>query len=156
MSDTSQITDDSAEKDTKPNDAPDTGANTDWQAEATKWKELARKHEDRAKSNAEKAKAYEDYLESQKSEEQKRAEQYQALESERDQAMAQAERYRAGLKYGLSDEDLALLGPGEDFDKRAKALAERIHSDPRRRNLAQNSEVKPSGGRSDEWIRMHF
>lgn len=149
-----EVSNESAEEQSAVVDSSDTAEDTDWQAEAGKWKELARKHEDRAKTNAQKAQAYDEYLESQKSEEEKRDERLTVLQSERDSALADAARYRAGLKYGLTDDELALLGAGEDFDERAKALAERLRVDQRRRNPAQGSEMKPKGRRGDEWMRM--
>lgn len=49
--DTGSAPDPTTATDAQPQDAPDTGTDTDWQAEAEKYKALARKHEDRAKAN---------------------------------------------------------------------------------------------------------
>lgn len=63
---------------------PETGADTapekDWQAEAEKWKALTRKHEDAAKRNADKAKRFDEFEESQKTEQQKLADKLAAAE----------------------------------------------------------------------------
>lgn len=56
-------------------------AEKDWQAEAEKWKSFARKHEDIAKANAEKAKRFDEFEESQKSEQQKLADKLAAAEA---------------------------------------------------------------------------
>jgi hypothetical protein len=60
---------------------PDKGAEKDWQAEAEKWKTFARKHEDAAKANADKAKRFDEFEESQKTEQQKLADKLAAAEA---------------------------------------------------------------------------
>jgi hypothetical protein len=52
---------------------------------------------------------------------------------ERDEARAEATRLRVGAKYGLSPEDvgdLSTAGSPDDFDARAKRLAERLGAKP--------------------------
>jgi hypothetical protein len=59
---------------------------------------------------------------------------------DRDEARAEAVRLRVGAKYGLSAEDvedLSTAGTPEDFDARAKRLAERLAASP---------GAKPAGG----------
>lgn len=132
---------------------------TDWQAEAEKWKALARKHETRSKENFEKAQEYDKYLESQKSEDQKREEATQALHAERDKALRDAALARAALAYGLSEDDIGLIAGGdpEDINERAQKLAERLQSVGKQKSFATypdprlGRESKPTG--SGDWLR---
>lgn len=61
--------------------AADTAAEKDWQVEAEKWKALARKHEDQSKANADKARRFDEFEESQKSEQQKLEDRAKAAEA---------------------------------------------------------------------------
>jgi hypothetical protein len=82
-------------------DAPDLAA------EAEKWKALARKNEQRAKENADKAKRFDEFEESQKTEQQKLLERAELAE----QALAAAEvgRLRASIaaKHGVPEQLLS-------------------------------------------------
>lgn len=135
------------------------GQDKDWQAEAEKWKSMARKHEDRAKENFQKAQEYDKYVESQKTEEQKRQDAAKALQAERDNALVDAALARAALTHGLSAEDIDLIrgGSPEEIDKRAEKLAARLKAreessrgvsapDPR---LGRENTSKSSG----DWLR---
>lgn len=79
--------------------------------EAEKLRLKLKEYEDRDKTEAEKA-----------------AEALQELALERDGAVSELARMRAALKYGLSTDDLDLLGsgPAEDIEARAKRLADRL------------------------------
>lgn len=108
----------------------DAGSETepDWKAEAEKWKSLSRKNEDAAKSNATKAKEYDAYVESQKTEQERAADAVKTLSGERELLASENAKLKAALKYGLSDEDLELLGDGspEQIETRAEKLAARL------------------------------
>lgn len=108
----------------------DAGSETepDWKTEAEKWKSLSRKNEDAAKSNATKAKEYDAYVESQKSEQERAADAVKTLSGENASLATDNAKLKAALKYGLSDEDLELLGDGspEQIETRAEKLAARI------------------------------
>lgn len=100
----------------------------DWKSEAEKWKSLSRKNEDAAKSNATKAKEYDAYVESQKTEQERAADAVKTLSGERELLASENAKLKAALKYGLSDEDLELLGDGspEQIETRAEKLAARL------------------------------
>lgn len=83
--------------DPEPPAAP-AGSEKDWQAEADKWKALARKHETSAKSNADKAKKFDELEESQKSEQQKLADQLEAARAESAKATAAQLRLEVALE----------------------------------------------------------
>lgn len=108
----------------------DAGSETepDWKAEAEKWKSLSRKNEDAAKSNATKAKEYDAYVESQKTEQERAADAVKTLAGEKASLASENAKLKAALKYGLSDEDLELLGDGspEQIETRAEKLAARL------------------------------
>jgi len=107
---------------------PDTGGK-DWQAEAEKWKAFARKHEDTAKANADKARQFDALEESQKSEMQKAAERTAAAEAEAATSRGELAVMRAAVKFGLSADDLDLLGTHgtpEEIEARAEKLAARL------------------------------
>lgn len=108
----------------------DAGSETepDWKTEAEKWKSLSRKNEDAAKSNATKAKEYDAYVESQKSEQERAADAVKTLSGEKASLASENAKLKAALKYGLSDEDLELLGDGspEQIETRAEKLAARL------------------------------
>jgi len=96
-------------------DAPDHAA------EAEKWKALARKNEQRAKENADKAKRFDEFEESQKTEQQKLLERAEAAEK----ALAAAEvgRIRASIaaKHGVPE--ALLTGSTEEaLEEAATAL----------------------------------
>lgn len=103
---------------------------TDWKAEAEKWKSLSRKNEDAAKSNATKAKEYDAYVESQKTEQERTADTVKSLTETNTGLASENAKLRAALKYGLSDEDLELLGDGspEQIATRAEKLSARLGS----------------------------
>lgn len=98
--------------------------------EVEKWRSLARKHETRAKENAEKAKAYDELMESQKSEQQKLQEAKEAAERAASEAASELARMRAAVKFGLSEEDLELLDgvQADQVEQRAQRIAERLGS----------------------------
>lgn len=86
----------------------------------------ARRDADRlAKELAAKLKEYEDR---DKTEAQKQADAIQAAKAELDAARAEAARYRAAAKFGLTEDDLALLDgvPGDQLEERAAKLAARL------------------------------
>lgn len=109
-------------------DATETGS-PDWEAEVSKWKSLSRKNEEAAKANASKAKEYDSFVESQKTEAQRKDDALKATEARAAAAEARLAKAEAALKYkNLTAEDLELLGSGtpEEIDARAKRLSERL------------------------------
>lgn len=101
----------------------------DWEKEAEKWRTFARKHEDAAKANADKAKQFDALEESQKTELQKVLDQAAKFKTEADTTRGELAVMRAAVKYGLSAEDLELLGTHgttEEIDARAEKLAARL------------------------------
>lgn len=102
------------------------------------WKAQARANEARAKENATKAKDYDSYVESQKSEQQRLADQVAAGQREIETARAEALRYRIAAKHGLGEDDFDLLGVGTE--EQLEARASRIAA------LAKASAAPPSTG----------
>lgn len=136
MSDTTTTTDSTSENVTTTAATDQTAASTadtatekDWHAEAEKWKAFARKHEDTAKANADKAKRFDEFEESQKTEQQKLADAATAAKAETDATKAELARVKAAVKHGLTEDDLDLLGTHgtpEEIDARAERLATRL------------------------------
>lgn len=123
----------------------DTAAEKDWKAEAEKWKQFARKHEDAAKANAEKAKRFDEFEESQKTEQQKLADAAQKARDEAAATAAELARVKAAVKHGLTEEDLELLGAHgtpEEIDARAERLAQRLKD-------AEANKPRPDFGGGD-------
>jgi len=89
------------------------------------WKQQARTNEARAKENAQKAKDYDAYVESQKTEQQRLADQVAASQREVEVARSDALRFRIAAKHRLSEDDLDLLGTGteEQLEARATRIA---------------------------------
>lgn len=102
--------------------APEAGS------EVEKWKALARKHEERAKANADAARRLAEIEESQKTEQQKLEDARAAAEKRAADTAAELARMKAVVKYGLTEDDLALLGSGtpEEIEERAEKLAARL------------------------------
>jgi hypothetical protein len=126
--------------------AADTAAEKDWQAEAEKWKQFARKHEDAAKANADKAKRFDDFEESQKTEQQKLTDDAAKAREEASATAAELARVKAAVKHGLTEDDLELLGTHgtpEEIDARAERLATRIKT-------AEANKPKPDFGGGDK------
>jgi hypothetical protein len=122
-----------------------TDSGKDWQAEAEKWKSLSRKHEDSAKANADKAKRFEEFEESQKTEQQKLADDRDKAKAEAASTAAELARVKAAVKHGLTEDDLELLGThgtAEEIDARAEKLAARIKA-------ADAGKPKPDFGGGD-------
>lgn len=122
--------------------AADTAAEKDWQAEAEKWKQFARKHEDSAKTNADKAKRFDEFEESQKTEQQKLVDAAAKAREEATATTAELARVKAAVKHGLTEDDLELLGTHgtpEEIDARAERLAARIKG-------AEANKPKPDFG----------
>ena len=80
---------------------PDKAPEKDWQAEAEKWKTFARKHEDTAKANADKAKQFDEFQESQKTEQQKLADRATAAEAKVVEIEARAMRAEVAAAKGI-------------------------------------------------------
>lgn len=127
---------------------------TDLAAQVDKWKALSRKNEARAQENAEKAKKWDEYERAAKDLEKKRIEADEKVTAELAAATVRALRAETALKYGLTSEDVALLGEGdiEDFDKRAQALAQRIGKTAPGRDPALGQE-NAKAGKSKDFIR---
>ena len=150
MSDTTATeTDSTATADTTSTDAATTETakveDRDWQTEAEKWKAFARKHEDSAKANADKAKRFDEFEESQKTEQQKLTDAATAAKEEAATTKAELARVKAAVKHGLTEDDLDLLGThgtAEEIDARAEKLAARIKA-------ADAAKPKPDFGGGD-------
>lgn len=100
------------------------------QAEIDRWKTQARENEKRAKANAKKAENFDAYEESQKTEQQKLADQLAAAQE--DARTAHEERFRllACAHYDLPPELIPHLGGGteDEINERAEAFAAAINS----------------------------
>ena len=105
---------------------------TDPVAEIEKWKALARKNETRAKENAAAAKRLAEIEDAAKTEQQRLEDRATAAERERDEARVELTRLRMAARYGITEDDLDLLGSGtdEEIEARAKRLAERLAPHP--------------------------
>lgn len=105
-------------------DAPPHGDEPDWKTEARKW-------EKRAKENSDAAARLKEIEDEQKSEQQKLADQLEDARNEGASAKTEAARLRAAIKYGLSEDDLDLLGTGtaDEIEDRAARLAKRLGLD---------------------------
>jgi hypothetical protein len=78
------------------------------------------------KANADLAARLQAFEDRDKTEAERQADRLANLEkSNRDLALEKA-RYEAALEHGLSKDDLALLGPGDDIAERAALLAQRL------------------------------
>lgn len=117
----------------------------DWKADAEKWKALSRKNEDSAKANAEKAKRFDEFEESQKTEQQKLADATAKAQEAAKTATSELALMKAAVKHGLSEGDLELLGTHgtpEEIDLRAEKLAARL-------KVAGEAKPKPDFGGGD-------
>ena len=102
--------------------------------------------------------------ESQKSEQQRLEDRAAAAERERDEVRVELTRLRMATRYGISEDDLDLLGVGtdEDIEARAKRLSERLATTPatvparpvdtsRLKSAAVDVETPPPD--NNEWFR---
>jgi hypothetical protein len=101
------------------------------------WKSRARQHEKQAKENKEAALAWTEYQESQKSVEEKRAEELAAIQSELDKERTERIRLEIATERGISGDALKLLDGStrEEIEAKADALLELI--------AAQSSNKSP-------------
>jgi hypothetical protein len=92
------------------------------------WKTQARKQEARARDNAAKAKAHDDYVESQKTEQQKLADRANEAEQRATEAEAAHHRLLAAANNDLPPELVDVLGTGteDDINARAEAIGKAI------------------------------
>lgn len=99
------------------------------QAEINRWKTQARENEKRAKANADKAKNYDAYEESQKTEQQKLADQLAAAQAEARDAREDRFRLLAAAQYDLPPSLISHLGGGteDEITERAEAFAAAIN-----------------------------
>jgi len=99
------------------------------QAEVARWKQQARDNEKRAKLNADKAKNYDAYEESQKTEQQRLADQLAAAQREAQDAREDRFRLLAAAQYDLPPGLIAHLGGGteDEITERAEAFAQAIN-----------------------------
>jgi hypothetical protein len=100
------------------------------QADLADWKAKAREWEKRSKANAEKAKSYDEYTESQKTEQQRLADQLAAAQEETRKAHEERFRLLACAQYDLPPELIPHLGGGseDEINERAEAFAAAINS----------------------------
>lgn len=124
------------------------------------WKAKAREQENRAKANAQKAKDFDDFQESQKSEQQKIADRAAQAERERDEARVEGLRYKAAAKHGISEDDFDLLGVGDEeaIEKRATRIgvlnaALKENESLRAQIEALTGKPVPSNGRPVEALK---
>jgi hypothetical protein len=99
------------------------------QAEIAKWKTQALENEKRAKANADKAKNYDAYEESQKTEQQRLADQLAAAQREAQDAREDRFRLLACAQHDLPPELIPHLGGGteDEITERAEAFAKAIN-----------------------------
>lgn len=99
------------------------------QAEIARWKQQARENEKRAKANADKAKNYDAYEESQKTEQQRLADQLAAAQREAQDAREDRFRLLACAQHDLPPELIPHLGGGteDEIAERAEAFAKAIN-----------------------------
>lgn len=132
-------------------ESPETGTEdtTDWKAEARKW-------EGRAKDNSTAAARLKELEDAQKTTEERLTGTLDERTRERDEARRDLVRLRAAVKYGLDEDDLDLLGDGDEdvVFKRAERLAARPKVDAKRkttnRTLGRTEEAKVD---PDAWLR---
>lgn len=129
----------------------------DYKAEAEKWKNLSRKNEQNAKANAEAAQLWQKHLDSQKTEDEKRAETEKQRASEIEALRTENAQLKAATKFGLTADDLQLLNgiSADVFEERAAALAERLRATRAPSPAAGiGAETPPQGGSSTgDWLR---
>lgn len=129
-----------AQAEPKPEAAAPAKPETDWKAEARKW-------EDRAKENKAAAEKLAQIEEANKTEAERQADRLANLEKSNRELAAEKARYEAAITHGLSREDLALLGPGDDIAERAALLAQRLGSvkpEPARLPESPNAGREPA------------
>jgi hypothetical protein len=99
------------------------------QAEIARWKQQARENERRAKANADKAKQFDAYEESQKTEQQKLADQLAAAQEEARKERGSRLRLLAAAQYDLDPSLIDYLGDGDEdaINERAEAFARAIN-----------------------------
>lgn len=126
---------------------------TDWQKEAEKWQALARKHEKRATANAEKATAFDDFQESQKSEQQKLADQLARTQAELADTRTTALRHQIAAAKGVP---AALLTGATEDELTASAdalLAFRGEQPQPQPFLGQGQRSAPPPQDGNAWLR---
>lgn len=96
------------------------------------------------KSNADLLAKIKEFEDRDKTESERQADRLAALEKSNRDLNADKARYEAALKHGLSMDDLALLGPGDDIAERAERLAQRLAAAPVQ---PQNLPASPNAGR---------
>lgn len=103
------------------------------------------------KANAEIAARLKEYEDRDKTEAERQADRLANLEKSNKELAADRARYEAALEHGLSKEDLALLGPGDDIAERAALLAQRLGSvKPAPVRLPESPNAGREPGLSDE------
>jgi hypothetical protein len=110
---------------------PDTGKPpVDLQAEIAKWKSLARKHESTAKQNADAARKFAEWEDSQKSEQQRLADQLAAAEQRAVQAEIGRAKLMAAATYDIPVSMLDRIGGAteDEINEAAEAIAAEINA----------------------------
>lgn len=131
-------------------EAPDTGDDVDYKAEADKWKALARKHEARAKATAEKASKYDEVVESQKTEAQKSAERLAEAERLAHESKIRAVRAEVAALKGVPPELLSGTTEAEVEESATALLKFRGELRPDFGGGSRGSDV---GGSRAQWTR---
>lgn len=119
------------------------------QAEIARWKQQARDNEKRAKANADKAKSFDAYEESQKTEQQRLADQLAAAQEEARTAREDRFRLLAAAQYDLPPSLIGHLGGGteDEITERAEAFAQAINERAAVLAAAQAAQQEqPRGG----------
>lgn len=109
---------------------PDKDKTVDWAAEAAKWKAMSRRHEATAKQNADAARKYAEWEDSQKSEQQRLADQLAAAEQRAVQAELGRAKLMAAATYNIPASMLdRISGSTEDeINEAAEMIATEISS----------------------------
>jgi hypothetical protein len=83
------------------------------------------------KAHADLAARIKEFEDRDKTESERQADRLANLEKSNRELAAEKARYEAALTHGLSRDDLALLGPGDDIAERAALLAQRLGAAPK-------------------------
>ena len=135
-------------------DQDQTEKGTDLEKDVEKWRSLSRKNEKAAKENAAAAKAWREYQEQHKTEEQKRQEELEQLTAERDQYRRELEVAKIAREHGLDSEDMEILDgvPLDQLADRAAKYAARVKKRTPSPAAGIGREVPPKRASSD-WLR---
>lgn len=123
-----------------------TSTEKDWKAEAEKWQAMSRETEKKAAANAKRIKEIED---SQKTAEQRQADELVALRQEAETARTEGLRWRIAATHGIPAEDAELFLTGRDEETmtaQATRLAAKLAAPAPKPELRPDLSQGPRGG----------